>query len=338
MTGGAADPVPPWPGRHDPAALSALLRERAADPACEWSTGTFGALAEFSRAADEPFTLRDDAERLELSTARGALRLNLHPSMRALAYETLGEHGGWQHGLALCLPREAARVEARRTITELGPDGDAIAAADRNAIRVDLGLGCETAELCVRSDAPEVLAALRAYAGRALLGEGRALLAHLAAWSPHRVFATRLARIEVRQPIPPPDGVTPVGPHTHLLPQLMREGRTHAATLPIPPGWVPCATLHPPPALRRGPGGAAVLDAAAHDGVQALLAQWGEPGLQAIKRATREALDAGRSPSWRVAALGRHERIAARVAVRQWRAAGMVGHLPAWAAALEPSG
>ena len=63
--------------------------------------------------------------------------------------------------------------------------------------------------------------------------------------SPHRVLVGPCGRIEVYQTIPPVDGRSPDGPHTHVLPKLLRAGRTHAANLPIPDGLVPCLTIHP---------------------------------------------------------------------------------------------
>ncbi len=45
-------------------------------------------------------------------------------------------------------------------------------------------------------------------------------MAMILAANPHRVFLSRLGRIEVYQPIPPPSGKSPQGPHTHVLPQL----------------------------------------------------------------------------------------------------------------------
>ena len=72
--------------------------------------------------------------------------------------------------------------------------------------------------------------------------------------NPHRVFISRLGRIEVYQPIPPPSGKSPEGPHTHVLPRLLKSGRTHPATEPVPEGWIPCAHLYPPHPARDGLG------------------------------------------------------------------------------------
>ena len=93
------------------------------------------------------------------------------------------------------------------------------------------------------------VARLRAACGTSLLANDAAMLGEIAMMSPQRVFASRLGRIEVFQPIPAPDGVSPEGPHTHVLPRLLKAGRTHAATLPIPDGLVPCLELHLPAGL-----------------------------------------------------------------------------------------
>jgi hypothetical protein len=60
----------------------------------------------------------------------------------------------------------------------------------------------------------------------------------------HRVFLSRVGRAEVYQAIPLPDAKRPDGPHTHVLPKLLRAGRTHSANDPYSP-WLGslCAPL-----------------------------------------------------------------------------------------------
>ena len=88
---------------------------------------------------------------------------------------------------------------------------------------------------CGRDDA-ETRAALRAGVGRPLLAPGNPAGAAIARSSPTRVFASALARLEVHQPIPPPGGRSPEGPHSHLLPQLS-EGRAGACSGIAAAGW-----------------------------------------------------------------------------------------------------
>ena len=263
-------------------AVTALLRAALADPETAWSLGSFGAIAEFMRDPDEPVRALADA-RMGLSTARGAIALTPGPDLRPVAYET-AVASGWNHAVALCLPAEACAMGRRGVVTELGPDRDAARAEDRADILFDLGLDLLAVDACVRTRDPDALACLRAGTGRALFDPANPIGPHLVAMSPHRVFLARIGRIEVYAPIPGPGGTSPEGPHTHVLPKLLRGGRTHAATTPIPAGFVPCAGLHPPHPYKDMLGRRIAFDPGRLDAFQALLARWGDPALRAIKR------------------------------------------------------
>lgn len=154
--------------------------------------------------------------------------------------------------------------------------------------------------------------------------------------SPHRVFACHFARAEVYQPVPAPGGVSPAGPHTHVLPKLMREERTHAATIPIPEGWTPCAHLYPAHPMRDAMGQTQPFDAEAHGRFQQLLMQFGDPALWRLKQRVLDALEQGAAPGMGAASLTRHERATARIAIRQWAAThAMSTTLSMWTAAFD---
>ena len=125
----------------------------------------------------------------------------------------------------------------------------------------DLGLGALQVDVCIRVADPEVTAQLLPHTGRPLFEPGNPAMGVILAGSPHRVFVSRLGRIEVFQPIPPPDGQSPEGPHTHVLPKLLQHRRTHSATEPVPDGFVPCAHLYPPHPLKDEFGHARPFDA-----------------------------------------------------------------------------
>jgi hypothetical protein len=265
--------------------LNSLLLEHLQDPESSWSCGRFGAIAEFHRDPGEPVAI---AERPALSavTARGAIRIEASAELRPIAYETISRCiDSWGHGLALCLPRENARMKGRTVITELGPDREAVRAEDREALLLDLGLGGNSAAICVRTSDTETIRLLRAACGKSLFEGAAGLLPHLPALSPHRVFISAAGRIEVYQPIPPPTGKSPDGPHTHVLPRLLARGRSHAATIPIPPGWVAAMTLYPPHPLRQSSGQPITFDPARHAAFQALMDRYGAPALIAGKQA-----------------------------------------------------
>ncbi len=262
-----------------------LLLDHLKNPASSWSCGRFGAIAEFHRDDGEPVTFGERGT-LAAITPRGAIRINQVPGLRPVAYETITKCiDSWGHGVALCLPREQARMSGRSVVAELGPDQDALRAPDRSAILFDLGLGGSAAEICVRSADPEMIGLLRQACGKAFFEAGATLLMRLPALSPHRVFISRMGRIEVYQPIPEPNGKSPDGPHTHVLKRLLERGRSHAATVPIPAGWVAGMTLYPPHPLRQGSGSPISFDAERHAAFQKLMDRFGAPSLVAGKEA-----------------------------------------------------
>ena len=143
----------------------------------------------------------------------------------------------------------------------------------------------------------ELIDGLRGHAGRSVFEPGNPAMGLILRHSPHRVFVTRAGRAEVYQAIPAHGGVSPEGPHTHVLPKLLAHGRTHAATEPIPAGWVSCAHSYPAHPLRDGYGRAIPFDAARHQRFQSLLRQFGDPAHVGLKDQIAAALASGEKPS-----------------------------------------
>ena len=267
---------------RDPA-VEALLRAALADAGTAWSLGSFGAIAEFMRDPGEAVVPLGDG-RLGVATRRGAVAVTPLPGLRPVAYET-GVGSGWNHAVALCLPADACAMGGRAVVTELGPDAGAARGEDRAGILFDLGLGLRAVDACVRAADPEAVACLRAGVGRPVFDPENPIGGNLVAMSPHRVFLARIGRVEVYAPIPAPGGTSPEGPHTHVLPRLLKARRTHAATTPIPHGFVPCAALHPAHPYKDMLGRRIVFVRERHDAFQRLLEAWGDPDLLAAKRA-----------------------------------------------------
>lgn len=264
--------------------LRNLLVEYIRDPGASWACGRFGAIAEFHRDFDEPVEIATESS-IVAATSRGAIRLEVLPDLRPVAYETISSCiESWGQGVALCLPKEAAGMIARTVVTELGPDRDAVRPQDRDAMLFDLGLGGEQAEVCVRSANPEMIDLLRAACGRPMLENGP-LMHRLPALSPHRVFCCRMGRVEVYQLIPPPNGKSPEGPHTHVLPRLLAHGRLNAATVPVPEGWLAGMSLFPAHPLLRADGAPTAFDPVRYRAFQSLMDRFGDPDLVAGKEA-----------------------------------------------------
>ncbi|MGO4722947.1 MULTISPECIES: DUF6925 family protein [unclassified Inquilinus] len=280
----------PEPG---PEAVRRLIREQVAEADTGWSLGGFGAIAEFLRTPGEPVAVTADAGGVAVVTDLGAMRIDWIAGLRPVAYETAVEDDRWSHAVALCLEAAQAAMNRRSVVTELGPDEAALRPGDREAILFDLGLGMLQADICVRSADPALLTQLRAGCGQSLFAPGNSLTGALIAAGPHRVFQARLGRIEVYQPVPPADGRSPEGPHTHVLPKLLASGRTHAATAPIPAGWVPCAHLFPPHPARDAMGRSQPFDRGRHDAFQAVWREFGDPHAVALKDEVMAALGVG---------------------------------------------
>jgi hypothetical protein len=299
--------------------LVEFLAEQMADANTGWSLGTFGAIAEFTRDVDEAATLDRDGSVISAVTARGALRIDVHPALRPVASESLTKES-WSHRVALCLPEASCAMSGRTEFNEAGLDREALREEDRAGVLFDLGLGALQADFYIRSADPEVVAALRGCAGKSAFGPDSGAMKVILAASPHRVFVSRLGRIEVFQPIPPPNGKSPSGPHTHVLPKLLAHGRTHAATEPLPDGWVPCAHLYPASPIRDKFGRSQAFQPQHHAAFQMLLARFGDPERFALKKRVIDAVTAGHGPGGIEAADDKFSRTAVRVALRQLHA------------------
>jgi hypothetical protein len=292
-----------------------VLREQLDDPDSSFSIGSFGAIAEFHRDADEPLIL-DDPEQLTIATDRGALRIELIESITPVAYETLSRRSGcWQHGVVFCCPKSLAQSHCRSLITELGLDHDAIRTMDRDAILFDMGLSARNVDFCIRTGDPELLTLLRQDAGRSVLEPESRVMDAIVESSPHRIAISRLGRAEVYQAI---DKVkTPQGPHTHVLPKFLKCGRTHPANIPVPRGTLPCLSLYPANPLFDGLGRDKPFDTSSLVSFQSLLKLWGVPEYCAEKTRAMDALRSGLYADAYDCPRTRLGRIALRVTLRQ---------------------
>ena len=315
------------------AAAIDLLQREISNPDTQWSLGSFGAIAEFSRDHGEPVRLVQSAEAVAAVTPRGGIALKPRTAMRPFASEGITKTG-WNQRIALCLPQGDCAMNQRVALTEIGPDHEALREEDRNSVLFDLGLGALQADFCVRIGDRSLAAGLREHAGRAVFDPGNPAMAMILAANPHRVFISRLGRIEVYQPIPPPSGKSPEGPHTHVLARLLQSRRTHPATEPVPEGWVPCAHLYPPHPARDGLGEARPFDAMHHHAFQRVMAACGDPASLATKRRVVDAVLAGEPPT--AVASDRHGRTSVRIALRQMKSQGYASAaLTAWLASFD---
>jgi hypothetical protein len=308
-----------WQRDHEEDAMRDLIERHLRDWESGWSMGSFGAVAEFHQDEGEPAEV---AEPLARATARGAISIDADVLSRiqAVTYETPSpKRHRWSHALALCLPRREATRDARRELVELGPDAGAVRPVDRNAVLFDMGLGLPQCDFCIRTADQALITVLRAAHGRSLFEPNNPAMGAILSAHPHRVAATNLGRVEVFQKIGGPDtgGVSPAGPHTHLLPKLMQGKRTHAATTPIPDGLVPLGYLHPGNPVIGAMGEDRPFDAALHEAFQALLQRFGTADATAAKASLQAALNEGRDPEGYAEPSSRTGRASLKVGLRQ---------------------
>ncbi len=272
--------------------LQETLKDALQDVETGWNMGSFGAIAEFHHVAGDPEPIA--REGLMQVTNRGGIRLDRIEGVQPVAYETLSpKPHRWSQAVALCLPEAEAGMSRRTVLTDLGPDAEAIRREDRGAHLFDMGLAQPQVDFCVRTADPDLIALLQSQAGRSLFEADNPAMGAILKAHPHRVALTSIGRVEVYQMIGGPDtgGKSPEGPHTHVLPKLLRAGRTHSANTPIPESWVPCGYFHPENPVIGRLGENKPLNRAAYDAFQRLLEAWGAEGYMAGKAALGRCLD-----------------------------------------------
>ena len=317
------------------ASFSEFFDTQLKDPNTAWSVGSFGAIAEFMRDPDEPVTFRRNGTARSAVTVRGGVLVDAQIGSRLIASES-PTAAAWSHRVALCLPRQLCGMNCRLELTEIGPDIEALRSEDRPGILFDLGLGLLQVDAFVRINDPAVASALRRHVEKSVFATDSSAMAVILDANPHRVFVSSVGRVEVFQGIPPPDGKSPEGPHTHVLPKLLTHGRTHPATEPLASDWVPCVHCYPPHPIRDGQGRSRPFDANSHFAFQAMLERYGDAERVALKKRLISAVMAGDEPFAIRPNGDRFRRATARVTLRQLQASGAQSTtLATWLAAYD---
>jgi len=210
-----------------------------------WVSGIFGAIAEFCVGPNESVTQTIDASSIAAWTGRGAIRFKIPDDVRAMALSN-GESS--RSGIMiLASPRSRIVPNIPSGLAALGSDREAIHPAGLNQQLYDLGIGSTVVRFCIRTGDVDLIQELEAYSGRGwselLTGLGKRIL-HA---SPTRVISSPLGRLEILTPIPPPDGRSPHGPHTHLLPAQLASGRETPPGIDLPETLTASAIFYPGP-------------------------------------------------------------------------------------------
>lgn len=269
------DPSDPELDALDPAGSPArlLVEAQLAEPGATWTMGARGGhRAECGRTPGEPVSRGPNSA----VTASGGVRIVLPDDTTAIAYECPDPTDPlrWEHGVAFCLPAARASTADRRTVTELGPDSEALRPQDTGALLFDLGRGGAAAEVLLRTADPDALAALRVAVGSVAPDH---LENALAGPRVHHVVRTAVGRVE-------------------LFGLRRRRPPTVPRSAPVPDGLVPCALLRPPHPAADPSGRPAPFDHERHTAFQALLVAHGDPVLGVLKADVVDAVRSGHGP------------------------------------------
>lgn len=208
-----------------------------------WVMGVVGAVAEFTAIPGERVEVSQPGDEIVAQTRNGALRMTIDDNVRALTFDPADVTVAPR--ILLAVKRECGRLPVAPGVTNLGRDEDSLMREAEDQL-FDLGLGRKEARFCVRLGDAQARSALDGAVG---LPFGEALPkigAALVSASPTRVVETTLGRIEVRGRIPPPDAVSPDGPHTHLLPDHLATDRSLPVGMDLPRAYFPGAIFYPP--------------------------------------------------------------------------------------------
>ncbi|MEM9605231.1 MAG: DUF1289 domain-containing protein [Pseudomonadota bacterium] len=208
-----------------------------------WVMGVVGAVAEYAVPSGWQHEVRCDGDTISACTRNGALRMSVNDDVRALTFDPPA--AGDASRIVLAVKRERGHPPVADSVCNLGVDRDALEANAAGHL-FDLGLGRAASRFCVRVCEGGALTALQGALGqpfsRALPHIGAALVAE----SPPRVVESALGRIEAHGRIPPPDARSPLGPHTHLLPDHLATERDTPIGMDLPGSYLPGAIFYPP--------------------------------------------------------------------------------------------
>jgi predicted Fe-S protein YdhL (DUF1289 family) len=241
--------------------IHAFIGSTLTDRGGTWVLGVPGAVAEFSVEAEEPMDTDIRGRTMTCITDRGAVYFEVSSRLRALELLAPGEPGNVR-AIIIALPRERLNLPFHTALTYRGQDWHGLRESDRLLHLFDLGFGFPASQFCVRTGDPSLIAELDRASGAGWRTVLAKLGPRIVEASPHRVVRTALGRAEVFTLIPKPGGVSPSGPHTHLLPDHLAEAREMPPGAELPAAYAPAAIFYPRAGYEIPVGRSPALDAA----------------------------------------------------------------------------
>jgi len=205
--------------------LKQLLIDASVNTKSAWAIVRDGVVAEFSLVDGDKPMRKLDGNTLIVDTSRAQLQLVFHEDIKPIVAETAAYRcSPWVQCIYLCVPEKVARMSARKVLTHLGSWENGYGEL------WDLGVGNDSLDACVVARDIQTHQTLKGKEGLSIIYDSE-FLGQIIKLSPARLFRTKFAHILVKQRIPSNTEQVD-GPHTHLLPSIIRSG-THFP-VPIP--------------------------------------------------------------------------------------------------------
>ncbi len=254
--------------------ISAFIEGYVRSSVHSWSIGIPGAIAEFMYDDDEYVDIKVDNTQISVTTARGAMQIDIPPGIKCVAYEKVSPcMKSWSQAVAFCMPESTALCKRHEVLTESGNDNNAIYSSSRQQALFDMGVGSSFLQFCIRSNDNDLVKILRNNCGRSIFEPGNPASQAILDASPTRVVISALGRIEVNGKIPVDSSELPVAPHTHLLPALLKS--TNCPGTHVPAGFIEALTLYPEHPVFDKYGRDKAFKQSAYDDFQRLLSEHG---------------------------------------------------------------
>ncbi|MEM2760322.1 MAG: hypothetical protein QXU32_04105 [Nitrososphaerales archaeon] len=262
-------------------ALKKLLIDASVNKRSAWAIVRDGVVAEFSIAGDDKPVRTLDNNTLTVESSKARLQIIFSEDIKPIVAETAAYRcSPWVQCVYLCIPEQVARMSGRKVLTHLGSWENGYGEL------WDLGVGNDSLDACVIVRDTETHQKLKEKEGRYIIDDSE-FLKEIIRLSPPRLFRTKFAHIMVKQRIPS-NGENVDGPHTHLLPSIIRDG-IHFP-VPIPENMRSLIQVDPFGSVIDGNGDYYEWKGFERDDFQSLLHEYAENGYMRTKQNLREKI------------------------------------------------
>jgi len=208
-----------------------------------WVSGLNGAVAEFcAQPRDEMTKLTPQQNEIVATTKGGAIRFTLNDTARAFSFH----RGDPAQRDVIVLAVMTKHSAASQNSNEF--DHDAIEARDREASLLDFRLGNPSIAFAIRTNDAELSIKMKPWRGTSFAEFMPELGAEFLRVSPTRIISNPLGRIEISAAIPRPGEPSPLGCHTHFLPDHLARGGALSDAMGLPEAFSACFVYYPPAA------------------------------------------------------------------------------------------